>query len=267
MGAAYVDVSKLFSVEGKVALVTGGSRGIGEMIARGLAGAGARVYVSSRKAEACQRLADELTDDGGEAIPLPADLSRPEECRRLAEELARREPRLHILVNNAGATWGAPLEDYPLDGWDKVMNVNVRGVFLLTQALADRLRAAGSAEDPARVINIGSVDGLRSPQMESYAYSASKAAVHHLTRHLGWRLTPDHVTVNAIAPGLFPSKMTAFMFEGSTDQEEAIGRGIPRGRVGQPEDIAGTVIWLASRAGAYVTGAVVPVDGGAVTLR
>lgn len=261
----HVDVSSLFSVAGKVALVTGGSRGIGEMISRGLVAAGARVYISSRKAEACRRVADELTDAGGEAVALPADLSQPEECRRLADELAEREPALDILVNNAGATWGAPLEEYPLDGWNKVMDVNVRGVFLLTQALTDRLRAAGSADDPARVVNIGSVDGLHAPRVESYAYPASKAAVHHLTRHLGWRLVGDHITVNAIAPGLFPSKMTAFMFEGD-DGEEAIGEHIPRGRVGSPEDIAGTVIWLCSRAGAYVTGAVVPVDGGAVTL-
>jgi NAD(P)-dependent dehydrogenase (short-subunit alcohol dehydrogenase family) len=260
-----VDVSNLFSVRGKVALVTGGSRGIGEMISRGLVAAGARVYISSRKAEACQQLADELTEAGGEAVALPADLSRPEECRRLADELGERESSLDILINNAGATWGAPLDEYPLDGWDKVMDVNVRGVFLLTQALLDRLRAAGSAEDPARVVNIGSVDGLHTSHVEHYAYPASKAAVHHLTRQLGWRLAPEHITVNAIAPGLFPSKMTAFMFEGE-DSEQAIGQNIPRGRVGSPEDIAGTVIWLCSRAGAYVTGAVVPVDGGAVTL-
>jgi NAD(P)-dependent dehydrogenase (short-subunit alcohol dehydrogenase family) len=264
-----VDVSNLFSVQGKVALVTGGSRGIGEMIARGLVAGGARVYISSRKADACKQLADELTEAGGEVTALPADLSRPEECRRLADELGQREPSLDILVNNAGATWGAPLDEYPLDGWNKVMDVNVRGVFLLTQALADRLRAAGEPDDPARVVNIGSVDGLHTSHVEHYAYPASKAAVHHLTRQLGWRLAPDHVTVNAIAPGLFPSKMTAFMFEDGEDGEdgeEAIGRNIPRGRVGTPEDIAGTVIWLCSRAGAYVTGAVVPVDGGAVTL-
>jgi NAD(P)-dependent dehydrogenase (short-subunit alcohol dehydrogenase family) len=261
-----VDVSNLFSVQGKVALVTGGSRGIGEMIARGLVAGGARVYISSRKADACKQLADELTGAGGEVTALPADLSRPEECGRLADELGQREPSLDILVNNAGATWGAPLDEYPLDGWNKVMDVNVRGVFLLTQALADRLRAAGEPDDPARVVNIGSVDGLHTSHVEHYAYPASKAAVHHLTRQLGWRLAPDHITVNAIAPGLFPSKMTAFMFEDGEDGEEAIGRNIPRGRVGSPEDIAGTVIWLCSRAGAYVTGAVVPVDGGAVTL-
>lgn len=261
-----MDVSSLFSVQGKVALVTGGSRGIGEMISRGLVAAGVKVYVSSRRAEACERLAAELSDAGGEAVALPADLSRPQECRRLAEELAARESSLDILINNAGATWGAPLEEYPLDGWDKVMDVNVRGVFLLTQALLEPLRAAGDAQDPARVVNIGSVEGLRPPHVDNYAYPASKAAVHHLTQHLGWRLASEHVTVNAIAPGLFPTKMTAFMFEGSEDAERELGRGIPRGRVGEAEDIAGTVIWLCSRAGAYVTGAVVPVDGGVVTL-
>lgn len=266
MGAR-VDVSNLFSVQGKVALVTGGSRGIGEMITRGLVGAGAKVYISARKADACHALADELTSEGGEVVALPADLSKPEECERLAEEISSRESSLDILVNNAGATWGAPLDDYPLDGWNKVMDVNVRGVFLLTQALADRLRAAGTEDDPARVVNIGSVDGLHTPNVESYAYPASKAAVHHLTRHLAWGLVGDHVTVNAIAPGLFPSKMTAFMFDGADDGERELGRSIPRGRVGSPEDIAGTVIWLCSRAGAYVTGAVVPVDGGVVTLR
>lgn len=260
-----MDVSSLFSVEGKVAVVTGGSRGIGEMISRGLVAAGARVYVSSRKAQACEELAAELVEGGGDAVALPADLSDPGECRRLGAELAAREDALDILVNNAGATWGAPLDEYPLDGWDKVFDVNVRGVFLLTQALADALRAAGTAEDPARVVNIGSVDGLHVPGFESYAYPASKAAVHHLTRHLGWRLARDHVTVNAIAPGLFPSKMTAFMLEDRDAQSEIV-RTIPRGRVGSPEDVAGTVIWLCSRAGAYVTGAVVPVDGGVVTL-
>ncbi len=261
-----MDVSNLFSVQGKVALVTGGSRGIGEMISRGLVAAGARVYISSRKADACQELADELTAAGGEAIALPADLSRPEECQRLADEIGEREEQLDILINNAGATWGAPLDEYPLDGWNKVMDVNVRGVFLLTQALLGRLRAAGDEADPARVVNIGSVDGLHTSHVEHYAYPASKAAVHHLTRQLGWRLASDHITVNAIAPGLFPSKMTAFMFEGAEEGEVPVGRNIPRGRVGSPEDIAGTVIWLCSRAGAYVTGAVVPVDGGVVTL-
>jgi NAD(P)-dependent dehydrogenase (short-subunit alcohol dehydrogenase family) len=258
-----MDVTQLFSVRGKVALVTGGSRGVGAMIARGLVAAGARVYISSRKADACETLAAELLAEGGEAIALPADLGTVEGVERLAAALVEREEALHLLVNNAGATWGAPLGEYPADGFDKVMDLNVRGVFLLTQALLGPLRAAATPRDPARVINIGSVDGLQVPVFDSFAYSASKAAVHHLTRHLGKALAGDDVTVNAIAPGFFPSKMTAFLL----DHEEEVAAGVPRGRMGEPEDIVGTVLWLASRAGAYVTGAVVPVDGGIATLR
>jgi NAD(P)-dependent dehydrogenase (short-subunit alcohol dehydrogenase family) len=258
-----VDVEQLFSIRGKVAVVTGGSRGIGEMIARGYVAAGARVYISSRKADACEALASELSALG-ECIPLPADLSTPEGARGLAAAVAEREPIVHVLVNNAGASWGEPLDDYAVEGFDKVMDLNVRGVFLLTQALAPQLRAAASAEDPARVVNIGSIDGgFHVPGYEAYAYSASKAAVHQLTRHLGRFLAPDHVTVNAIAPGLFPSKMTAFLFE----HEEQLVSAIPMGRAGTPEDMAGIAIYLASRAGAYTTGAIIPVDGGIATLR
>jgi NAD(P)-dependent dehydrogenase (short-subunit alcohol dehydrogenase family) len=258
-----VDVEQLFSIRGKVAVVTGGSRGIGEMIARGYVAAGARVYISSRKADACAALADELSQVG-ECVALPADLATPEGARELATAIAEREPEVHVLVNNAGASWGAPLEEYPVEGFDKVMDLNVRGVFLLTQALAPQLRAAASAEDPARVINVGSIDGgFHVPAYEAYAYSASKAAVHQLTRHLGRFLASDHVTVNAIAPGLFPSKMTAFMFA----HEEQLVAGIPMGRAGTPEDMAGVAIYLASRAGAYTTGAIIPVDGGVATLR
>jgi NAD(P)-dependent dehydrogenase (short-subunit alcohol dehydrogenase family) len=258
-----VDVEQLFSIRGKVAVVTGGSRGIGEMIARGYVAAGATVYISSRKASACEALADELSTIGT-CVPLPADLSTPEGATQLAAAIAEREPEVHILVNNAGASWGEPLDDYAVEGFDKVMDLNVRGVFLLTQALAPRLRAAASAADPARVINVGSIDGgFHVPAYEAYAYSASKAAVHQLTRHLGRFLAADHVTVNAIAPGLFPSKMTAFMF----DHEEQLVAGIPMGRAGTPEDMAGIAIYLASRAGAYTTGAIIPVDGGVATLR
>jgi NAD(P)-dependent dehydrogenase (short-subunit alcohol dehydrogenase family) len=258
-----MDVEQLFSIRGKVAVVTGGSRGIGEMISRGYVAAGARVYISSRKAAACEALANELSEQGV-CIPLPADLSTPEGARELAAAVAAREPEVHVLVNNAGASWGEPLDDYAVEGFDKVMDLNVRGVFLLTQALAPQLRAAATAEDPARVINVGSIDGgFHVPSYEAYAYSASKAAVHQLTRHLGKFLAADHVTVNAIAPGLFPSKMTAFMF----DHEEQLVAGIPMGRAGRPEDMAGIAIYLASRAGAYTTGAVIPVDGGVATLR
>jgi NAD(P)-dependent dehydrogenase (short-subunit alcohol dehydrogenase family) len=252
-----VDVTELFSIRGKVALVTGGSRGIGEMIARGYAAAGAHVYLSSRKAEACDALAAELSQVGT-ASSLPADLSTPEGCQQLAGQLREREDRLHVLVNNAGAAWGERLEDYPVAGFDKVTNLNLRAPFLLTLALLEPLRAAASADDPARVINIGSIDGLGVPMLETYAYSASKAGLHHLTRHLGARLAAEHITVNAIAPGLFRSRMTAFMFE----REDEVVAGIPLGRAGTPEDLAGIAIHLASRAGAYITGAVIPVDGG-----
>lgn len=257
-----MDVGALFSVQDKVVVVTGGSRGIGEMIARGFVAGGAKVYISSRSVEACEALADELSAQG-RCIALPADLSGPDGVHQLAEEVAEREERVHVLVNNAGAAWGAPLDDYPESGWDKVMDLNVKSVFLLTQALAPRLRAAASPEDPARVITIGSIDGgFHVPSFETYAYSASKAAVHQLSRHLGKFLAADHVTVNAIAPGFFPSKMTAFMLE----YEEQLVASIPLGRVGTPEDMAGIAIYLASRAGAYTTGAVIPVDGGHATL-
>ncbi|MFA9445932.1 SDR family oxidoreductase [Egicoccus sp. AB-alg6-2] len=257
-----MDVGQLFSVRDKVVVVTGGSRGIGEMIARGFVAAGARVYISSRSVEACQALAGELSDTGS-CIALPADLSTTEGVKQLAGQLAEREDRIHVLVNNAGATWGAPLDEYPESGYDKVMDLNVRSVFLLTQALAPRLRAAASPQDPARVINIGSIDGgFHVPTFESYAYSASKAAVHQLSRHLAKFLARDHVTVNAIAPGLFPSKMTKVIMA----HEEEVAAAIPLGRVGQPEDMAGIAIYLASRAGAYTTGAVIPVDGGHATL-
>ncbi|MDT0306237.1 SDR family oxidoreductase [Streptomyces sp. DSM 44917] len=251
----------LFSVAGKTALVTGGSRGIGLMIARGLVEAGAKVYLSSRKAAACEEAAAELSKLG-EAVSLPADLSRDEEVDRLASEIAEREDGLHILVNNAGATWGAPLEEFPVSGWDKVMTLNLRSPFLLTRALLPRLRAAGSAEDPARVINVGSIDGLHVPGLPTYSYSASKAALHHLTRVLAKDLGPQAITVNAIAPGPFESKMMAATLEAFGEE---IAAAAPLGRIGRPDDMAGIAVYLSSRAGAYVTGAVIPVDGGLAT--
>ena len=251
----------LFSIGGKTAVVTGGSRGIGLMIARGFVEAGARVYISSRKAEVCDEVAAELSKSG-ECISAPADLSTPEGLDHLAEEVAGRESALHILVNNAGAAWGAPIEEYPASGFDKVLNLNVKAVFELTKRLLPLLRKAATPDDPARVVNIGSVDGIRVPVLQNYAYSASKAAVHMLTRHLAHHLANDHVSVNAIAPGPFPSKMTAFMFEAG---EEVVAQGVPMGRVGRPDDVAGTAIYLCSRAGAYLTGAVIPVDGGVST--
>lgn len=249
----------LFSIKGKTALITGGSRGIGLMMARGMVDAGARVYISSRKAEVCDAAAAELSK-AGECISIPADVSTIAGVEALARAVTEREPALNILVNNAGAAWGAPLEEYPEDGWDKVMDTNVKGVFFLTQKLLPSLRKAATPADPARVINIGSVEGLHAPQWENFAYPASKAAVHMVTRDLAQKLAKDHITVNAIAPGFFPTKMTAFAFEsGITD--ELISH-IPLARHGDPEDIAGTAIFLCARAGAYLTGAVIPVDGG-----
>lgn len=253
--------SDLFSIAGKTALVTGGSRGIGLMIARGFVDAGARVYVSSRKADVCDRVAAELSE-AGECHSLPADLSTEAECRRLADELAAREDRLHVLVNNAGATWGAPLEEFPASAWDKVLDLNLKAPFFLTRALLSRLEAAGTADDPARVVNIGSIDGLHVPALSTYSYAASKAGIHHLTRVLARELGPRHVTVNAIAPGPFESKMMAATLEQFGD---SIAASSPLGRIGRPDDVAGAAIFLASRAGAYVTGAVVPVDGGIAT--
>ena len=258
-----MDVASLFSVKGKVALVTGGSRGIGLMIAEGLVRSGVRVYISSRKAEVCDAVAESLREHG-ECISVPADLSTAEGVDGLVAAIGERESELHLLVNNAGATWGAPLEDFPDDAWDKVMATNVKAVFGLTAGLLPLLRAAASADDPARVINIGSVDGIRVPETENYPYAASKAAVHMVTRQLAHRLTGDHVNVNAIAPGPFPSKMMAFLLD-AEGGEELVASSVPMGRIGRPDDIVGAVLFLSSRAGSYLTGAIVPVDGGIST--
>jgi NAD(P)-dependent dehydrogenase (short-subunit alcohol dehydrogenase family) len=251
----------LFSIAGKTAVVTGGSRGIGLMIARGFVEAGAKVYVSSRKADVCEQVAAELSEVG-ECVALPADLSTEAECRRLADAVAEREDRLDVLVNNAGATWGAPLEQFDEAAWERVLALNVKGVFHLTKFLTPLLEKAGSADEPARVINIGSIDGIHVPALETYSYSASKAAVHQLTRHLARRLAPA-VTVNAIAPGPFESKMMAATLDAFGDQ---IAASAPLKRIGRPDDMAGAAIFLASRAGAYLTGAVIPVDGGIATV-
>jgi NAD(P)-dependent dehydrogenase (short-subunit alcohol dehydrogenase family) len=251
----------LFSLEGKVALVTGGSQGIGFMIARGLIDAGAKVYISSRKADAGNAAAAMLSSSG-RCISLPVDLSVEDEIKRLAAEVEAREPKLHVLVNNAAAAWSAPLEDYPAEAWDKVLNVNVKGVFLLCRACLPLLRAGASAGDPARIINIGSIDGFRAPEFETYAYSASKAAVHQLTRVLAQRLARDNLTVNAIAPGPFPSKMTASTLAA---RGEELRKRSPLGRVGEPDDMAGISVFLASRASAFVTGQIIAVDGGLST--
>jgi NAD(P)-dependent dehydrogenase (short-subunit alcohol dehydrogenase family) len=254
-------MTDLFSIAGRIAVVTGGSRGIGLMIARGLVEGGARVYVSSRKAEVCQQVAEELSR-AGDCRALPADLSTEEACRRLAAEVGEREDRVQVLVNNAGATWGAPLEEYPAAAWDKVLDLNLKAPFFLTRAMLALLEAGAAPGDPARVINVGSIDGLRVPPMPTYAYSASKAGLHHLTRVLARELGPRGITVNAIAPGPFESKMMAETLRRFGDQ---IAAAAPLGRIGRPDDMAGAALYLASRAGAYVTGAVLPVDGG-ITL-
>lgn len=259
----------LFSVRGKVALVTGGSRGIGEMIAAGLLAQGAKVYISARKAAACEATAKRLAADySGECTALPADLSQLEGVEALAAALAERKPKLDILVNNAGASWGEKLEAFPEAGWDKVMDTNVKGLFFLTQKLMPLLRAAAAGPSPSRVINIGSIDGLKNSRFDAWSYGASKAAVHHLTRFMAGKLTGERILCNAIAPGPYPTWMlsTGVGFGGKTDDVdwESIGRHNPSGRVGTPQDIAGLVTFLSSRAGEYVVGQVLVSDGGVV---
>lgn len=252
--------SRLFDVAGRHVLVTGGTKGIGEMIVRGFHEAGATVYISSRTAEDCDEIADEL---GDRAVAVPADASTHEGCRELAEAVAGHTDRLDVLINNAGATWGADIEQYPDRAWDKVLALNLKAPFHLTVACLPMLRAAANPQRPARVINIGSVDGMHVPMWESYAYSSSKAAVHQLTRHVAKRLAGEHITVNAIAPGIFPSRMMQFAFD---EAEDELVASTPLGRTGQPDDAAGAAIFLASPASSWITGAVLPVDGGLVTL-
>ncbi len=254
-------MTDLFSIAGKTALVTGGSRGIGRMIAGGFVDAGAKVYISSRNAEVGAAVAAELSEKGT-CISIPADLSTEAGCRALADELAGREDRLHVLVNNAGNTWGAPLEEFGDAAWDRVLSLNVKGVFHTTKFLIPLLEAAATDDDPARVVNIGSIDGIHVPVLETYSYSASKAAVHQLTRHLAKKLAPK-ITVNAIAPGPFESKMMAATLDAFGVQ---IAAGAPMKRIGRPDDMAGAAIYLASPAGAYLTGVILPVDGGIATV-
>jgi NAD(P)-dependent dehydrogenase (short-subunit alcohol dehydrogenase family) len=251
----------LFDLTGKTAVVTGGTRGIGMMIARGLLEAGASVYISSRKADACAAAEQELSAYG-RVSAIPADLSTEAECLRLAAEVGQHEPAVGVLVNNAGATWGSPLEEFPAAAWDKVVDLNLKSPFYLTRAFLPLLEAAATPDDPARVINIGSIDGLHVPTLPTYAYSASKAGLHHLTRVLARELGPRRITVNAVAPGPFESKMMAATLKTFGD---AIADAAPLKRIGRPDDMAGVAVYLSSRAGAYVTGAVIPVDGGLAT--
>ena len=259
-----MDLQHQFDVSGKVAIVTGGSGGIGEMIAEGLVTNGVRTYITARKAEACDETAARL-GDLGECISFPADLSTEEGISDFVERFHEREDRLHILVNNAGAAWGAPIGEFPDSGFDKVLAINVKAPFMLSQALLEPLSAAATADDPARIIMTGSIDGIRVPIGDNFSYSASKAGVHMLARHMAKFLTDRHITVNSIAPGPFRSKMMGYLLDDDASRA-AIERANPRGRIGTPEDVAGTVIWLSSRAGAFINGATVPVDGGIAML-
>ena len=250
-------MTDLFSVAGKVAIVTGGSRGIGAMIAKGFVENGARVYITARKADACEATARELSALG-ECRAIPGDMSSMQGISDFVAAFSALEPKLDILVNNAGATWGESLDSFPEAGWDKVVDLNLKSPFFLIQQLLGKLRSAASQEDPARIINIASINGLTNPGVENYSYSASKAGLIHLTKHLSTRLASEHINVNAIAPGFFPTKMMSHV------EADDMAAGIPRGRAGNGDDAAGAAIYFSSRAGAWVTGVTLPVDGGLV---
>jgi len=256
-------MENLFNLNGKIALVTGGSRGIGAMIAEGFVRNGVKTYISSRKSDPCNKKAKELSKYG-ECISIPADLTDMNEMDKLVTKIKDKETKLNILVNNAGAAWGASFDDFPEIGWDKVMDTNVKSIFFLTQKLVDILETSASTSDPSRIINIGSIDGLGIPRAETYSYPASKAAVHQLTKVLANRLANRNINVNAIAPGPFESNMMAHTLE---EHGEQIKSSVPRGRIGVPEDMAGASIFLSSRASSYITGSIIPVDGGSLIAR
>jgi NAD(P)-dependent dehydrogenase (short-subunit alcohol dehydrogenase family) len=255
-------MKELFSLAGRVALVTGGSRGIGRMIATGFLHQGVKVYISARKAAACDATAEELSAIGP-CVSLPVDVSSVEGARTLAAQVMEREPALDILVNNAGAAWGEAFESFPESGWDKVVDLNMKAPFFLTQALHAHLRKAASAQRPAKVINIASIDGVSVNPWETYSYAASKAGLIHLTKRLALRLAPDHIVVNGIAPGPFASDMN----KQARDHADQVAQRVPAGRIGEPEDMAGAAIFLASRAGDYVVGETIVVDGGVTIAR
>ena len=266
-----MNFDNLFSIAGKTVVITGGSRGIGEMMAAGFLQNGAKVIISSRKADACDAAVERLKAFGPDVSAIPSDLSNMDGILHLQSELSKVTDKIDVLINNAGAAWGAPIDEFPEIGWDKVMDVNVKGVFFTTQKLLPMLRKAGTHETPAVVINVGSIDGLRTPKMLTPSYSASKAAVHHLTRVLSAHLVGENIHVNAIAPGPFPTYMrsTGVGFGGKTEGDDvdwdAIGNSNPSGRVGMPSDAAGLAIFLASKAGSYVVGQTIALDGGVVS--
>ena len=253
----------LFSLKGRTALITGGSRGIGRMIAAGFIAQGAKVYISARKADVCEKTAAELSKGGGTCVALPVDASTVEGVQALAKAYAAKESKLDILVNNAGAAWLEKFDKFPEKGWDKVVDLNLKTPFFLTQALAPQLRAAASKSKPAKVINIASIDGVSVNMQETYSYAASKAGLIHLTRRMALRLIEDHIVVSAIAPGAFASDMNTL----ARDQGEEVAKRIPARRIGTDEDMAGAAIYLASRAGDYVVGATLVVDGGVSDAR
>lgn len=247
----------MFDLSGKVAIVTGGSRGIGKMIAEEYVRRGVRTYITARKADACIETAAELSQYG-ECIAIPKDLSTAEGIDEFVSEISAREQHIDILLNNAGAAWGAPFDEFPEAGWDKVMNINLKSVFFLIQKMAPLLRAGANAQAPTKVINITSVDGIKNPDIETYSYVASKAGLIHLTRRLAKRLVTDHIHVNSIAPGPFASDINVW----ARDNPDDVGRRVPAGRVGVGDDIAGAAVYMASRAGDYLVGITLPVDGG-----
>ena len=256
-----MDTTHLFSLAGRSALITGGSRGIGRMIAEGFLAQGARVYISARKAEACDQAARELSAFGP-CVSLPADVSTLEGVHALVEAYAKHESTLDILVNNAGAAWGAPYDEFPESGWDKVVDLNLKTPFFLTQALTPMLRKAAT-DHLAKVIHIASIDGVSVNPQETYSYAASKAGLIHLTRRMALKLAPERIAVSAIAPGAFASDMN----RDARDHGDEVAHRVPAGRIGTPEDMAGAAIYLASRAGDYVVGSTLIVDGGAAHAR